>query len=154
MNARVHFFETKDLENKSLRAEVHFLKTTNNRVKKSNINLQSSLDKLEAVKFSYKSISEDPTKFKYFCGLTVEKFDMLFEIVKPFLSAIKYPDCKGSTTHRSVNKETELFAFMALCRHSLHLGVIGHMMNVSISTVDRIFVGLDGLCSWKRFFVK
>ena len=53
---------------------------------------------------------------------------------------IQYPDCKG-TGERAVDKATELLCFLAICRHSLHLGVMSYLLQVEKSTVYRIFVG-------------
>ena len=65
---------------------------------------------------------------------------MLFNIVAPFVDCIKYPDCIG-TTRKNVDKETELLGYLTICRHSLHLGIMAHMLNIFQSTVDRFFVG-------------
>ena len=62
-------------------------------------------------------------------GLSVEDFDCLFACVEPYLPAIMYPDCK---THqqRKLTKRTELVCFMTVCRHTLHLGIVGYMTGV------------------------
>lgn len=46
--------------------------------------------------------------------------------MQPYRNVIIYPDCK-STAERSVDKPTELFAVLAICRHSLHQGVMVFM---------------------------
>ena len=110
------------------------------RLQKINIEQQRSISKLGSLQFSFNSFSTNPSTFKYLCGLTIEKFTILFNIILPCVHFIKYPDCKG-TGYRSLDKQTELFSFLTLCRHSLHLGIMGHMLNVSQSTVNRLFIG-------------
>ena len=61
-------------------------------------------------------------------------------IVQPYSDVIIYPDCKG-TGMRSLDKPTELFAVITICRHSLHQGVMAFMLKVGESTMQRIFVG-------------
>ena len=95
---------------------------------------------LEARFFTYQNLKKQPKMFKYLCGLTVEMFDMLFELVQPYVCVIQYPDCSG-TGDRSIEKVTELLAFLTICRHGLHLGVMSYMLSRSNSTVYRIFVG-------------
>ena len=59
--------------------------------------------------------------------------------MQPYSDVIIYPDCKG-TGMRSLDKSTELFAVIAICRHSLHQGVMAFMLKVGESTMQRIFV--------------
>ena len=49
--------------------------------------------------------------------------------MQPYSDAIIYPDCKG-TGQRSLDKSTELFAVLTICRHSLHQGVMAFMLKV------------------------
>ena len=61
--------------------------------------------------------------------------------MQPYSDVIIYPDCKG-TGMRSLDKPTELFAVITICRHSLHQGVMAFMLKVEReSTMQRIFVG-------------
>ena len=60
--------------------------------------------------------------------------------MQPYSDVIIYPDCKG-TGERSVDKPTELFAVLTICRHSLHQGVMAFMLKVGESTIQHIFVG-------------
>ena len=81
-----------------------------------------------------------PRTFKYLCGLSLEQFNILWNCVQPYSDAIIYPDCKG-TGQRSLDKPTELFAVLTICRHSLHQGVMAYMLKVGESTIQHIFVG-------------
>ena len=47
--------------------------------------------------------------------------------MQPYSNVIIYPDCE-ITGERSVDKPTELFAVLAICRHSLHHGVMVFML--------------------------
>ena len=67
---------------------------------------------------------------------------MVYDSVVPYTDSIVYPDCKG-TGERTFDKGTELLAFLTICRHAfLHLGVMVYMLNVSESTICRLFVPL------------
>ena len=57
-----------------------------------------------------------------------------------YSNAIIYPDCKG-TGMRSLDKPTDLFAVITICRHSLHQGVMAFMLKVEESTMQLISVG-------------
>ena len=81
-----------------------------------------------------------PSTFKYLCGLSLEQFNILYNCVQPYSDAIVYPDCKG-IGQRSLDKPTELFAVLTICRHSLHQGVMAFMLKVGESTIQCIFVG-------------
>ena len=92
----------------------------------------------EKATFSYKCLKKNPKQFFYMTGLSVEDFDCLFACVRPYIPAIMYPDCK---THqqRKLTKRTELMCFMTVCRHTLHLGIVGYKTGTSVSTQSRIF---------------
>ena len=47
----------------------------------------------------------------------------------PYSDDIIYPDCNG-TGMRSLDKPTDLFAVITICRHSLHQGVMAIMLKV------------------------
>ena len=81
-----------------------------------------------------------PDIFEYFVGLSVGKFDILYNIVSPYMHTIKYPDRKR-TGERCIDKATELLSVLTICRHSLHLGIMVYILNIGKSTVYRIFVG-------------
>ncbi|XP_065662741.1 uncharacterized protein LOC136085368 [Hydra vulgaris] len=90
--------------------------------------------------FKYSKLKDKPKQFKYLCDLTVLQFQLLYNCVAPYCHLIEYPDCKGTGT-RFLEKKTELFSVLTLCRHALHLGVIGFMAGVSKSTMYRVFTG-------------
>lgn len=58
--------------------------------------------------------------FEFLSGLSVEKCNMLIEIISLDTDTIIYSDCKGSGT-RTLGKLTELLTYFTLCRHSLHI---------------------------------
>ena len=72
--------------------------------------------------------------------MSVEQFNILWNCVQPYCDVIIYPDCKG-TGERTLDKPTELFAVLSICRHSLHQSVMAFMLKVGESTIQRIFVG-------------
>ena len=44
------------------------------------------------------------------------------------------------TGKKLLDKQTELFLYLCICRHSLHLGVMAFISDISASTTYRIFV--------------
>ena len=92
----------------------------------------------EKTTFSYKCLKKNPKQFFYMTGLSVEDFDCLFAFVEPYIPAIMYPDCKMHQ-QRKLTKRTELMCFMTVCRHTLHIGIVGYMTGTSVSTQSRIF---------------
>lgn len=100
--------------------------------------LKQFVHRSEKTSFSYNYLKKNPKQFFYMTGLSVEDFDCLFACVEPYIPAIIYPDCE---THqqRKLTKRTELMCFMTVCRHTLHLGIIGYMTGTSASTQSRIF---------------
>ena len=79
--------------------------------------------------------------FSTLTGRSVEDFDCLFDCVEPYIRAMMYTDCK-TPQQRKLTKRTELMCFMTVCRHTLHLGIVGYMTGTSISTQSRIFTAL------------
>ena len=135
-NVKIKILEN---ENKTLQIKVKFLRKSKNKLLKevaSNKKIFSLSTKL-----SFHNIITDnkPSSFKYLCGLSIEKFNVLFDVTSPYLHAIEYEDCKG-TCNRALDKRTELFSVLTICCHALHLGVMAHMLSVSESTVNRLFV--------------
>ena len=96
--------------------------------------------------FLYACLKLYPQQFLYMTGLSLYDFDCLFACVQPYISAIVYPDCKGyESGQRKLRKRTELMCFLTICRHTLHLGIMGFMTSTSASTQSRIF------CTWAVF---
>ena len=94
--------------------------------------------------FTYMILKDKQDKFFYLTGLTTHEFDCLYECVETFLYLIRYPDCKGGgleTKSRKLDTKTELMAFFTICRHSLHLGIMARMVQTSVSTISRAFIG-------------
>ena len=102
--------------------------------------LPKSVISLRRSKFSYDNLKSKKETFHYLSGLSVEKCEMVWEIVSPYAHAIDYPDCVG-TGQRSIDKTSELLAVLIICRHALQLGIMAYILNVGKSTVYRIFVG-------------
>ena len=127
-------------ENLSLKIKLRNIEQTRQNINKQNEELKIAVKRLQQEQFSYSNLIKKPTTFKYLCGLSVEQFNILWNCVQPYSDVIIYPDCKG-TGERSVDKPTELFAVLAICRHSLHQGVMAFMLKVGESTIQRIFVG-------------
>ena len=95
---------------------------------------------MEKSTFSYDCLKKQPKKFLYMTGLSTDDFDCLFDCIEPYIDAIIYPDCRESANaNRKLSKKTELLCFLAICRHTMHLGVMAFMTNTSESTQSRIF---------------
>ncbi|XP_057302708.1 uncharacterized protein LOC130636876 [Hydractinia symbiolongicarpus] len=55
---------------------------------------------------------------------------------------IPYPDCCHTPSlKRSLDKATELLAVLTICRHGVHQGLMAFFMDISKSTMQRIFIG-------------
>eukprot|EP00794_Sanderia_malayensis_P013250 gene13250-14612_t len=103
-----------------------------------NQELLSVIDKLQGKKFTYINLVKNPQNFSYLTGLTVTQFDLIFTCVEPYIHLIPYPHSKTSG-QRSVDTKTELVTVLAICRQSLHFGVMAIMLHKSRITVQRIF---------------
>jgi hypothetical protein len=80
--------------------------------------------------------------FYFLTGLNVSDFITLFQLFQPFLHLLKYEGCKLSdSTQRKVSKENELFCVLLMLRHGVEEGIVSWIVDVSPSTMSRIFVG-------------
>lgn len=102
--------------------------------------LKANILVLERRFLTYGNLLLNPVNFDFLAGLLIEEFNMLFDIVSSHTHIIIYPDCKG-TVKRFYDKAIEFLVFLIICCHSLHLRVMAYMLDVSKSTVQRIFVG-------------
>ena len=127
-------------ENLSLKIKLRNIEQTQQNAKKQNEELKTVVKRLQEDQFSYSNLIKKPNTFKYLCGLSIEQFNIPWNCVQPYGDVIIYPDCKG-TGMRSLDKPTELFAVIIICRHSLHQGVMAFMLKVGESIMQLIFVG-------------
>ena len=116
------------------------IEQTQQNAKKQNEELKTVVKRLQEEQFSYSNLIKKPNTFKYLCGLSIEQFNILWNCVQPCSDVIIYPDCKGAGM-RSLDKPTDLFAVITICRHSLHQGVMAFMLKVEESTMQLISVG-------------
>lgn len=130
-------------ENKSLKIKTNYLHFNLNKANKQTTQLSNNILTLQKKSFLYSNLLNNKDTFHLLCGLSPEQFNIIFDIAKPYLHTIHYPDCTSSKFSRGrlLDKQTELLLVLTLCRHGLNLGVISYIANVSISTVYRIFVG-------------
>lgn len=127
-------------ENLSLKIKMRNIEQTQQKTTKQNEELKIAIKRLQQEQLKYSNVINKPNTFKYLCGMSVEQFNILWNCVQPYCDVIIYPDCKG-TGERTLDKPTELFAVLTICRHSLHQGVMAFMLKVGESTIQRIFVG-------------
>ena len=106
---------------------------------KTNAKLLSDLYGHEMKSFSYESLQKRPSMLEYLCGLTLKKFDMLMELVKPYLHLIPFPNSKVSEDLFTFN--TQLLSTITICRHGLDLKFMAFIMDTSETSVQRIFNG-------------
>ena len=105
---------------------------------------ENKINELMKGQFTYMMLKDKQDKLFYLTGLTTHEFDCLYECVEPLLYLIRYPDCKGGgleTKSRKLDTKTELMAFFTICRHSLHMGIMARMVQTSVSTISRAFIG-------------
>lgn len=67
-----------------------------------------------------------------------ETYQFQLKLFAYIIPATIYPDSK-TYQQRKLTKRTELLCFMTICRHTLHLGIVGYMTITSASTHSRIF---------------
>ena len=113
-------------ENLSLKIKLRNIEQTQQNAKKQNEELKTVVKRLQEEQFSYSNLLKKPNTFKYLY--------LFWNCVQPYSDVIIYPDCKG-TGMRSLDKPTELFAVITICRHSLHQGVMAFMLKVGESTM-------------------
>ena len=160
---RESYGNSKSLQNviSDMKMELDELKNRTDCLEKMNENLQrernvltseiadlrKEKDKLEIViaemkrDKKYKTFDWDGiegNRFKYLCGLEKEDFVTVFRCFEPFLHV--FQGCKASQDlRRKLSKENELFACLIICRHALHLGIMGWILDISESTMSRVF---------------
>ena len=66
-----------------LKAEIKELKNENQILKTDNFELKSIINKLKDEEFSFINVQSDPERFKKYTGLSVDRFNILFEYVNP-----------------------------------------------------------------------
>ena len=122
-------------EKDALKSEVADLRTEQDRLETV---LNQMKEEMRNKSFDWATITE--SKFKNLCGLEKEIFFTIFRCFPPFLNVMRYEGCTGSTDfRRKWNKENELFACLIICRYALNLGVRAWILNISESTMSRIF---------------
>ena len=91
-------------ENKTLQIKVKLLQKSKNKLLKE-VESNKKIFSL-STKLSYHNIITDnkPSSFKYLCGLSIEKINVLFDVTSPYVHAIKYQDCKG-TGNQALDKK-------------------------------------------------
>ena len=110
--------------------KINYLEISLERKNIYNAELQQSI--LFIRKSKYENLK--PAIFEYLVGLSVGKFDILYNIVSPYMHTIKYRDCNG-TGERCIDKATEPLSVLTICRHFLHRGIMAYILNVGKSTV-------------------
>ena len=88
--------------------------------------------------FTHSSLVYQQRLFQYLCGLTTDQFDIILQCSLPYIPS---PDCVGGVSHRKLDSATELMAVSTVCRQGLHQGVMGFMLGLSKTTIQRIFIG-------------
>ena len=100
--------------------------------------LLSIINNLKPKEFTYINLMKSPKNFSYLTGLTIEQFNLIMACVEPYIHLIHYPHSKGSG-QRSLDTKTDLVTVLAICRYSLHIGVMAIALDKSRITVQRIF---------------
>ena len=126
-------------DNLSLKLKMRNVEQIQQKTTKRNEELKMTIKMLQQEQLIYSNLIKKPNTFKYLFGLSVEQFNILWSCVRPYCHVIIYPDCKGNG-ERTLDKATELLAFLTICRHSPHQGVMAYMLKVGGSTVQRTFV--------------
>ena len=83
--------------------------------------------------FCFKSLSQEPKTFKYLCGLDLEQFNLLNDIVEPYLALLPH-------TMKYFDFETQYLIALTICQHSLDFRCMAFILKTSQTTVQRILL--------------
>ena len=98
------------------------------------------IEAIEKVIFSFENISQDPEKFEYLTGLSMEQFSLLMVLIRPYIGpCLKYGE--RNATERTFSYETQYLIVMMVCRHGLDFKFAAYMADVSPQTIGRIYNG-------------
>ena len=112
-------------ENKASTNKNILSKISPERINKYDVELPQPISFIRKSKYSSEKLELKRVIFEYLVGLSVENFDILYNIVSPYFHTIKYPDCKG-TGERYDNKATVAFVLKTF-RHFLHLRIMAYI---------------------------
>ena len=104
------------------------------------LSLEGQLNCLKTTVFNYENVSSDKSSFEYLCGLTVEKFDLIMNCLRPYVHLIPYPD-NHKVSWKLFDMETQLLITLTICRHALDLKFMAFLVKKSETTIQRIFIG-------------
>ena len=125
-------------EIKDLKDSLKVTMKEKNHLEIRNHELLSIINNLQEKEFTCINLMKGPKNFSYLTGLTIEQFNLIMACVEHYINLIPYPHSKGSG-QRSLDTKTELVTVLAICRHSLHFGVIAIVLDKSRVTVQIIF---------------
>lgn len=124
-----------------LNKELATMKFQNKLLVNNNRKIRSDNMSIISKQFTFSNI-KNTSNFQYLCGLTLPQFNMLLDCLMPYFHLIPYPDCCHTPSlNRSLDKATELLAVLTICRHGVHQGLMAFFMDISKSTMQRIFIG-------------
>ena len=83
-------------ENKTLQIKIKFLQKSKNKLLKEVESNKKTFSLSTKLSYHYIITDNKPSSFKYICGLSIVKFNVLLDITSPYLHAIEYQDCKGT----------------------------------------------------------
>ena len=111
-------------KNSSLEAELKEVKDVNRKMTSDYtaamekvISLENVVKSFHDKEFTYSNLVKTPSKFSYFCGLSVGQFNLLYDCVKPYVHLMIYHSY-SSISKKETDKAIELFAVLSICRHS------------------------------------
>lgn len=114
-----------------LNKELATMKFQNKLLVNNNRKIRCDNMSITSKQFTFSNI-KNTSNFQYLCGLRL----------MPYFHLIPYPDCCHTPSlNRSLDKATELLAVLTICRHGVHQGLMAFFMDISKSTMQRIFIG-------------
>ena len=94
----------------------------------------------EKTQFSFLNIAQNPEKFEYLTGLSLQRFGLVLDCVRPYIEdCLRFDGRKATET--TFTFATQYLIVMMVARHGLDFRFAAFMCNVSEQTIGRIYNG-------------
>lgn len=131
---------------REMEGEIEILKTSLSKLQQKittleseNADINRNLQSVQQKLFTYDNIKQFPQRFKYLCGLEITKFNLVMEIIQPYVHLVPYGDCKPSAKNKTVDVATQFLTVLVICRHGIDIRFMAYILEKSETTVQRIF---------------
>ncbi|XP_066924260.1 uncharacterized protein [Clytia hemisphaerica] len=106
----------------------------------SYLKVVGELADLESQTFTYEHIKVNQKMFQYYCGLSVEEFNLIRDCLAPYTHLLCH--CTDRiVSPKLIDLDTQLLIVLTICRHALDLRFMAYYLRNSETTIQRIFNG-------------